>query len=576
MGRIKVNDSSKWALVLLMLAWCYVSFFGETILLFQNDQYLFLYTRDYLNQFLNLPGGVGLWLSAFFTQFYYFPLLGAFVVSIIVTCTFLSLVALFKKFNTPNENSFAILPSFILISIFQNYESSLLLMIAVLINLVVVRLYVAINRSWLRLMLGIVVLIILYLSIGAFFWLFVVIATLIEVFVFKGYKSFINATLLLAVSLLLPYFLALHHYYIFIEPAYLHPLKTKVVNSIWQLGIIITVMVLALLASKFGSSLRLVLQKKYWLPHIITALVFCMGVTYVVKNHNAKVSTILNIAQAGKNQQWDEVLEIAKQTNINNLLIPYYTNLALAHKGDILNQLFIYPQKAGVKGLYHTWENNQHLKQHGGAFFYSLGYVNEAHHWAFESLVETGPVAPVLKDLVRCNLVMGKTKNAQKYINVLKQSLFHHQWAVDTEQLCRDTTLLSQTTWVQDKRNQIPSGDYFMDLKGYEKDLLNIVQCTPNNKSALDYLIAFYLLSNQPEKVINNLDLIRTHYSTLPAAVQEVCVRHAPALVTDQNVSRMYEVYKIAFESKRFNPDSAVVNTFWYYADFVFQNQGID
>jgi len=318
------------------------------------------------------------------------------------------------------------------------------------------------------------------------------------------------------------------------------------------------------------------LQKRFWLAQLITGVVFCVGTTFVIKNHNSKVSTILSVANAGKTQQWDKVLGIASQTNINNLLIPYYTNLALAHKGELLDNLFIYPQKAGAKGLYHTWENNQHLKQHGGAFFYTVGYVNEAHHWAFESLVEKGPVAPVLKDLVRCNLVMGKTKNAQKYINVLKQSLFHHQWAVDTEQLCRDTILLSQTTWIQDKRNQIPPGDYFMNLKGYEKDLLNIVQRTPNNKSALDYLIAFYLLSNQPEKVINNLDLIRAHYSTLPAAVQEVCVIHAPALVTDQKVSKMYEVYKIAFESKRFKPNSAVVNTFWYYADFVFQNQGID
>lgn len=552
----------------------YFSIWGQSVIQYQNDQHLFLYTKSYLQQFLNMPGGITQWLSAFFTQFYHFPLVGALVVAFLITTVFLLFVVVLKRLNTPYENSIAALFSIILTTILQNYESSLLPVLAVLITLLFIVPYLSVNKWWLRLTIALLSVVVLYIVEGAFFWLFVGMVMLIEGVVVKGYKRYIGGVILLIASLLLPYFMALHHYFIFIEPAYLHPLQTKAYTNLIPLGLMILVLLFATIVGKRGHSFQISGLRRYRFPQILTVIVICMGAIFVIRNHNSKVSDILNIAQAGKNQQWESVLEISCQTNVNNVLMPYYTNLALSQKGELLDKLFFFSQKPGAKGLYFTWEKNQHLKEHGGAFFYTVGYVNEAHHWAFESLVQTGPVAPVLKDLIRYNMVLGKTENAQKYLNVLKQSLFYRKWAVETESICHDSLGLSQLNWIQHKRRQIPSGDYFMDLKTYEKDLVNLVASTHNNKSAVDYLIAFYLLSNQPQKVIANLPLIKQYYPVLPVTVQEVCSAYAPAMVTDKEVMERFQRYKKAVKTKKIsNSNTEMVNSFWFYADFICPHQ---
>ncbi len=567
MYKLKLNESGFWTIITFLFSLVYFSLWGQALIQYQNDQHLFLYSETYWQQFLNMPGGMVQWLSAFFTQFYYYYLLGAIVIALLITIVFLLSGIVLKQLKTPFKNSIALILCIVLTLLLQNYENTLLAVLAVIINLLFIISWLSVRRWGVRLILGLLSIVLSYYITGAFYWVYTIPVIAAELIVYRDIYRFINAVLLLITSLSVPYYLAIHYYYIFIEAAYLYPLQTKAYTLLPYVTALIAILLLSIISGKLIKGVKL---EKSHRSYVVTFLILCLGVIIVCKNNNSKLNTILKVSYSGKHQQWSQVLNFVGESEVNNLLIPYYTNLALAHKGVLLDQLFCYSQKAGSKGLYFTWEKNQHLKEHGGLFFYTVGYVNEAHHWAFESLVQTGAVAPVLKDLVRYNLVLGKTSGARKYINVLKQSLFYHQWALKNEHLCDDTEKNDQLNWIQHKRSQIPSEDYFMDVKIYEKDLLNMVVSKPDNKMAVDYLAAYYLLSNQAQKLIDKLALIKQHYPVLPLAVQEACAVYAPEIVTDKKVLMRYKYYK---ESRRtteiHNADKELIHSFWYYIDFV-------
>jgi hypothetical protein len=570
MDNVKLNDFWKGTIVLFLLSWLYFSSWGQAVINYQNDHYLFLYTGDYLEQFLNMPGGISQWLSAFFTQFYFYPLLGAFVNSFLLIIVWLLLRQLFQKWNAKLIHSFALIPLFILLTLLLNYENTLLIVVAVILNLLFLLVHISLKKWMVRLFAGIISILILYVATGAFYWLFILPAIVCELFLAKDYKRVINSLVLLFISLYLPYFLALHHYFIFIQPAYIYPLQTKAYSIVFPIGGILLVLLLAILVGKIAKHIQFPKQKKFHISRVLNSIIFGIGVAFVVNSYNPKTSDILRISQAGKSQQWNKVLEISSQCRTNNLLVPYYTNLALAQQGQLLDKLFQYHQKAGVNGLFFTWEKNRHLREYGGLFYYTIGYVNEAHHWAYESMVNTGPVAPVLKELVTYNLVQGKLCSAQKYLNVLKQSLFYRSWAFNVEKQCCDTLCLNNQTWVKNKRNQIPPGDFHMDLKGYEKDLLHMVDKNSHNKIALDYLIAFYLLSNQQEKIIDNIELINQYYKDLPVVVKQVLASYdLNVLIAEEQVADYSRYKDMKISGNRHQLKQEFGYSFWYYVDFI-------
>lgn len=75
---------------------------------------------------------------------------------------------------------------------------------------------------------------------------------------------------------------------------------------------------------------------------------------------------------------------------------------------------------------------------------YYIGHTNLSYRWAMEHTVKFGPRAFFIKYMTKCALVNGDIKLAEKYNDMLRSTLFHHEWAeryqpfIDNPSLMKD------------------------------------------------------------------------------------------------------------------------------------------
>ena len=74
----------------------------------------------------------------------------------------------------------------------------------------------------------------------------------------------------------------------------------------------------------------------------------------------------------------------------------------------------------------------------GIPLYFHYGQYNYGYRWCMEDGVERGWRAEMLKNFVRCTLVSGETHLTRKYLNLLKHTRYHKDWAARYEPLIND------------------------------------------------------------------------------------------------------------------------------------------
>ena len=104
--RIRLLDRDKWNFYSLIYnPLFFIVFFFYTwlkinpVLYFQEQQPAFYSGKTFLNDFLSWPGGLLDYLSAFLAQFYYIPIVGALVVTVIACLISYVSFKLVQKFS---------------------------------------------------------------------------------------------------------------------------------------------------------------------------------------------------------------------------------------------------------------------------------------------------------------------------------------------------------------------------------------------------------------------------------------------------------------------------------------------
>ena len=124
-------------------------------------------------------------------------------------------------------------------------------------------------------------------------------------------------------------------------------------------------------------------------------------------------------------------------TEPTNLMV-LYKNIALMHTGQLgrmfeLNNCGTTPN-AG-KSL------QVHVSQLGGALiYYQFGQINYTYRRAMESAVKHGLSFRNLRMMARAALLNREFEMAEKYLAMLKTSLFHRQWAIERERWIFNST----------------------------------------------------------------------------------------------------------------------------------------
>lgn len=575
------------ALFVLLLG-IFFSTFGKYILIYQENHALFLFDNYYFAKFIHFPGGLTEYLAAFFIQFNYFPILGACITALLLGAIALITQKIIASFSQKSY-FLSYFPSIIFLFFFSKPEFGIALPIAFLLNLLFLFFFTRIKTVSLRYIFAFFVLLLMYISTAGVFYVFWVSAILFELFFqnTKSKKVFILIFTLLALTL--PAFVGLNIYNILLSTSYFRLLGDSFVEMPFLfyvlMGFYFVLPALLFLFRNRTTDGRSKLNKPSTVAIGMVAVLLLTGIT-LYHGYNRKVDQMICTANAARSNNWEQVLKLSSEYEGSNYLMAYYTNLALFNKGEMDNRLLEFNQELGTNGLFFTWDRSRKKSEHGGLLYFDLGFINEAHHWAFESLISNGENAEQLKMLALTNLINGKRKSAAKYLRKLEKSLFYSKWANEYLLLANDSTQWAQNAFIQQKRKQLPNTDFFMNLNNLAPDLVQLLQSNPKNKAALSYLLSYYLLSNQVNlfaETLKEFHLPNQPISELQQQALLIFLSAHPSENENYKQFRIDSVTKQKFTSyarsmrsdrpKRGNIPAGFKKefgtTYWYYLHFV-------
>lgn len=321
----------------------------------------------------------------------------------------------------------------------------------------------------------------------------------------------------------------------------------------------------------------------FWLLSVGCVLIYAFGTFHLfVNNYPMQEYRMLKAEKAVKEKKWDEVLEqtdkYMKRFNRPNQLMCYFRNLALYHKGILLDHLLEMPCVLGVKALYIPWNSDSRESEYGHFLYEDLGYINEAQRWEFESMVVWGETAPHLINLARYNIVNKRPLVAKHFINLLKNSLFYKGEATKLEEQLKTGHVPGLHAPLATVNEQ-PAN--FINVSNIGPNLQYLLEKEPTNKMAFEYLMCDLLLSNHLEKFIQNLSFFSAfHYFRMPEIFNEALLIYklgigektfkAKGLSVDEGTEQRFARYYTLFKENNITAlQQEFGQTYWYYLNFI-------
>lgn len=315
----------------------------------------------------------------------------------------------------------------------------------------------------------------------------------------------------------------------------------------------------------------------------IIVLLLCLTVYtsttfyFFISSYNMRERRIIEAEIHLKAHEWKEVMECCRRYRGNNQLVQYFYNMALFHTGKMPYDLFEIPQTMGTQSLYLPWKSDSRQTEYGHYIYEQLGYINEAHRWAFEAMTVFGETAPNLINLIRYNIVNHRPKVAMRFIRKLKHSLFYRKQAEELEKHLSSGELPGLKAILYDKDEKVR----FANILNIGPELSYLCDKDSTNRMAFEYLMSDLLLSNQLVRFAENLKRIRSFsYPTLPRIYEEALYTYrlgvdeatfnklgfniSPA--TEERFKAYYALYQ---RKDRQALKKQFGNTYWYYLNFL-------
>lgn len=228
-------------------------------------------------------------------------------------------------------------------------------------------------------------------------------------------------------------------------------------------------------------------------------------------------------------KMWPEVLRTARQIRpylyddfcINDI------NRALYHTGKFGDEMFCYPQQFSALLLTNIDQKKLAARRFmkSSELLLELGYTGGAEKDAFEFLEIIGNSPPILEQLAKIKLAKGQMEAAKVFLRTLSKDLiFAHRGREMLQRLEEDPELANDKT-IQYIRSVMVEKD--IDYSTLEADAFfrQLLDKNKNNKMAFEYMMAFYLLTGQTGKIVENISHLKEMgYEKLPQHYEEAIV----------------------------------------------------
>ena len=466
---------------------------------YQEQYQLFLWTGDYFLQDIRQVGGLADWLGEFFVQFYYVEWVGALVLALLFVAFFLLTT------KVVDDIWYALIPA-VLLHVHMGDESVLLSYVVAL--LLAMSMSLVMRKT--HYLFDLLTVPVLYLLIGPATWLYVGLRLIQR----KDWRTAGFLLYLLTIQLVVSHRLlsqwpfvtsmcGINYYRI---PLQVPPL---------QVLIPIIILVLAAWGHKFGTYDR-------WR---VAALAMIAAMCIFFRFDEDKYELIRQDYLV-RNERWQEVISRAERHQVPVNFSSECVNLSLAMTGQLSQRQFAFFQ-SGEDALIMPMVRDLTSNLPTMEAFYRLGMVNESMRYAFdlqESILNGKKSGRLTKRIAECCIINGKYAVAEKYLNLLEQSLFYREWAKDAK------TYLGNEAWIDAHpqwgkiRKLRYQNDFLYNYGELDKMLGNLFINNPENKMALDYFLAQLLLKGDMAGFQQYLPWAQHYggYAVMPYTYQDV------------------------------------------------------
>ena len=519
------------AFFLLISGFLYFRFIVPYHLYFKEQIQLFIYDSTYVLSYFSKPAGIACLTGDFLTQFLYLKGGGAVVISLLFVLTWLLIVRILHSFGIKQLAALlALIPVIAEWGIIGEIYSSLAMPVAFALVLLSIYIYILIRNKTLSLVLGIAFIPFLYWALGSAMFLFPVFVSLYEIH--QGKKRYLYWLTLFVLAAIIPILLR-SYFLITVKQAYFYPYP----GTKQAICLCIAAAIFFLANLKVLRKLRVTV-----LIFSLTAfftLIFWIGELILTTDLNRE--KILAMASEAYFENWDKVLKIAEKSKSENQIATYYTNIALSKQmqsGDRMMEFY----QPFVSGLFLPVnpDSGWFVIFFSSDVFYYIGEMNMAQHSAMLGMTFSPfqRSSRMIRRLAEINIVDGDIPGAMKYIRMLESSMFHRKAAARLKALASHPDNRLQT-----KRSQIQTGDILHSAFDLQSSLELLAKTNPDNRAALDYLLAFHLMNKNIPAFFNAYSSYykdKTNY--VPKAYAEALLIYFAGAKVKPEVLRDYQI----------------------------------
>ena len=480
-------------------------------LLYHEQYQLFQFTDSYFTSSISVPGGFADYLSEFVVQFYYVPLYGALLASLVLTMSQIFLGLSCRRCTlTDIAYVLAALPSLLFLGAMG--DENILLSYAVAMMLTSLFLYVSTLFNFGNIIL-IIAFALLYWLAGPFAFVLIfawgilrrksiVMSWLVSWLIVWGiHRLWFEQYPLSSFTLGINYYRIPEVYpaILFIIPGVMTavPLVTLIKRNVRPISAYASAMAVAIFA-----------------------------VVYVAASFNAEKSRMLAYESLVRQGRWSEIIERAKIDRPTYTFSLQALNLALGMTGQLTESMFQFDQN-GVEGLIGDYKLDNTSQLITAEALFRLGLTNIAFSTTFdlqEAIMNDRKSGRFMKRLAECMIVNGNYDVAAKYIGFLRNSIFYKDWARKAEILLgNDSAVEDHPIYGPLRRNGFTKDGFYYHSQLEKILAMLVLDGNGNNPLAWEYFCAATMLKGDLATLAGGCNFYADRFGEqpLPRHVQE-------------------------------------------------------
>ena len=528
--------------IYFLLVFLYTWLFVKPVLIYQYQEPVFFFNERFFAEFLLYPGGLASWFGSLLAQSLFYNWLGALVLTVLNGLIAWASYGIIRAVRKQAPHPLWVIVSVLIFVVLQNrYEFTIAHGFSLFVALGCAALYMLyVPRNFIRFILLPILSALLYFVLGGPFLLFALLCSLYDLFYSK---QFISGVLALALGVLVPiigfkwiFFVDWNGAVYSLLPLTLSAGLAKLFLGLLYLYLPVYMILSFVISIIIKKQLQLPLAglfRKSWI-YVPTLLILFAGILYwvgsvSVDNHQ---KSFLRVANQAQKKEWNQILRTSKKSDMQDWRISVLLNQALYHSGYLAENMFSYPQIWGIYSLLFEKEMGVYYPLQFCHVYMDLNHLNEAEHWGHESMSTRGETGWTLESLALINLAKGELDAANVFISKLEKTLLFKRRAAHLRQLLNNPSVLSQDPEIQALRShQLNKEGEFIYYSAYPTVTFDrILENSPNNRMAFEYLMSMYLLNGDLYEFIKHIHYLPLMgYKRIPRHYQEAIILYLAA-----------------------------------------------